>query len=305
MKLIEIIPKKNQLISRATASQFQIISAIAISLFILAPVLANASVLYTDSQNNQYRQNDVFLAEILLDTENENINLGEITLNFNPEYLKVIDISTGGSVFTLWPKNPVFSNKDGLVSFAGGVPGGFKGDGKLLTIYFKALKSGQALIGFEANSNILLNDGSGSGANLTAKTASIEILPAGSDASIDERQTQIKGDNAPPEDFEIKIEKIEGKYFAIFSTTDAGSGIDRYEIKEGAGEWKEGNSPYLLGNQNLRGKITVKAVDKAGNERINEILPKELIYFWIFASLLILLILAILIRMFSKRFKKR
>jgi len=266
---------------------------------------AEASVLYFNTQNDQYHQNDIFLTEIRLDTENENINLGEITVNFTPEYLEVVNISTGDSVFTLWPKNPIFSNKDGLISFAGGAPGGFNGDGKLLSIYFKASKIGETSIGFKADSNILLNDGSGSRANLTAKTASIEILPTSSDTPKNEWEAQIKEDHTIPEDFEIKIEKIEGKYFAIFSTTDGQSGIDKYEIKEGAGEWKTGGSPYLLENQNLRNKIIVKAVDKAGNERINEILPKELIYFWIFVSSLILLILAILVWAFLKRFKKR
>ncbi len=276
-----------------------------IFLFILAPISAKASVLYPNAQDDQYRQNDVFLVQIRLDTENENINLGEITVNFNPEYLEVVNISTGDSVFTLWPESPIFSNKDGLVSFAGGVPGGFDGNGKLLSIYFKALKNGEASIGFEANSNILLNDGSGSRANLTVKTASIEILPMSSDASKNEWETQIINDNAPPENFEIKIAKIEGKYFAIFSTTDKQSGIDHYEIKEGKKEWKAGDSPYLLENQNLRSKITVKAIDKAGNERINEIFPKGLIYSWLFALLLILLILALLGRTFLKRLKKR
>lgn len=84
-------------------------------------------------------------------------------------------------------------------------------------------------------------------------------------------------DATPPEEFEPQIGQdpavFEGKYFLSFATTDKTSGADHYEIKEGKGEWRIGNSPYLLEDQSLRNKILVKAVDKAGNERIVEIIP--------------------------------
>ncbi|KPJ56320.1 hypothetical protein AMJ49_05145, partial [Parcubacteria bacterium DG_74_2] len=63
---------------------------------------------------------------------------------------------------------------------------------------------------------------------------------------------------------------------------DKMSGIDRYEILEeprisflGTTKkiWKLGESPYLLEDQSLRSKISVKAIDKAGNERIVKIIP--------------------------------
>ncbi|MFH1401563.1 MAG: hypothetical protein ABIG40_01210, partial [Parcubacteria group bacterium] len=160
-------------------------------------------------------------------------------------------------------------------------------------------------VNFKTDSEIFLNDGSGSRASLTVKTADIEILPAGQDIPKDDWQNQINADSIPPEDFEIKIEKIEGKYFAIFSTTDTGSGLDRYEIKEGAGKWKAGSSPYLLENQNLLNGISVKAVDKAGNEEISKILPQRLIYFWAIISMIILLCSIGLIRLITKKLKKK
>ena len=38
--------------------------------------------------------------------------------------------------------------------------------------------------------------------------------------------------------------------------------------------WKVGDSPYLLEDQSLKSIIKVRAIDKAGNERIVEIIPE-------------------------------
>jgi len=95
-------------------------------------------------------------------------------------------------------------------------------------------------------------------------------------------------DATSPEEFKPEIGKapavFEGKYFIAFSTIDKQTGIDYYEILEAdkrgyqrgtirKAEWKKGSSPYLLEDQSLRSVIKVKAVDKAGNERIEEIVP--------------------------------
>jgi len=88
-------------------------------------------------------------------------------------------------------------------------------------------------------------------------------------------------DTQPPEEFKPETGKspsvFEGKYFLSFATKDSGSGIDHYEILEigdgGEEVWKIGESPYLLKDQTLQSTIRVKAIDKAGNERIAEIIP--------------------------------
>ena len=46
-------------------------------------------------------------------------------------------------------------------------------------------------------------------------------------------------------------------------------------MKEGEGGWKEAATPYVLEDQSLKGIIKVRAVDKAGNERIAEYGVKE------------------------------
>ena len=78
-------------------------------------------------------------------------------------------------------------------------------------------------------------------------------------------------DITPPKEFEPKIAEIDGRRYLIFATKDKTSGIEYYEVKEGKGSFKKADSPYLLENQRLGTLIKVKAVDKAGNERVEEI----------------------------------
>ena len=76
-----------------------------------------------------------------------------------------------------------------------------------------------------------------------------------------------------PEEFEPQFVEIEGKKYLVFAAKDETSGVEYYEVKEGKRNFKKAVSPYLLEDQSLRSIIKVKAVDKAGNERIVEIKP--------------------------------
>ena len=75
---------------------------------------------------------------------------------------------------------------------------------------------------------------------------------------------------------------FDGKWFLVFATQDKGLGIDHYEIKEtryrffgSFSRWISAESPYALRDQELKSYILVKAVDKAGNERIVKINPRN------------------------------
>jgi len=105
-------------------------------------------------------------------------------------------------------------------------------------------------------------------------------------------------DATPPEPFKLEIGQdptvFEGKYFLSFYTTDKTSGIDYFEIKEGKRASKIISSPYVLEDQTLQSKITVKAIDKAGNERISQILPPEKPFPYSAAILILVAIIIIL-----------
>jgi len=167
------------------------------------------------------------------------------------------------------------------VVFSGIVPGGFSGEkGLILSLVFKTKKEGQAFIEI-SDSKVLLNDGLGTETKLKTENLSININP-----NISVPEYIAPSDKEPPEDFKPEIVSdpniFDGKYSLIFETKDKGSGVDKYFVYENtrkrtridANEWVVAESPYLLKDQKLRSYIYVKAVDKAGNERIVYLNPK-------------------------------
>ncbi len=122
---------------------------------------------------------------------------------------------------------------------------------------------------------VLKNDGLGTAASLKVSdwlfsvSANPEIIP---------KEIIKIEDIEPPEKFKPEIAKsddmYEGKYFLAFATQDKVSGVANYEVREGLwGKFVIAESPYLLPNQKLNKKIIIKAVDNAGNERVEIIYP--------------------------------
>ncbi len=149
--------------------------------------------------------------------------------------------------------------------------------GRILSLVFLAKNIGQGAIEIN-NAKVLLNDGKGTQASLSISNFQFSISK-----EISGFEFQVLRDTDPPEDFKPEIAQdpniFEGKWFLVFVTQDKGSGIDHYEIQETRNKrqgknWVEAESPYVLKNQNLRSYIYVKAVDKAGNERVTFVEPK-------------------------------
>ncbi len=201
-------------------------------------------------------------------------------------------------------------NQSGKLEFIGGIPGGYCGkipgdpgiSNKLGTIFFKAQKAAQEIeLTINNNSQILLNDGRGSFDDLQIKKLKLNILEATSTFKEGWKEL-LKKDKIPPETFVVELRQsphmFNGAYYIIFSTTDKQSGLDHYEVleikpeeqlgikpkrsfwdiilgkKKEAPKWERVKSiPYKLKDQSLESIIKVKAVDKAGNERIVEYIP--------------------------------
>ncbi len=146
-------------------------------LFLLLPSMVEGATLYLMPQSQTIYQGDTFIIEIKLDTENEEINAVEADLIFPPDLLEVIDLSKGNSILNLWAKEPSFSNQDGLITFIGGASEGFNGkEGLIGKIIFKEKKIGRAMINFEESSQVLLNDGKGTPAELNFLEGNYEIV---------------------------------------------------------------------------------------------------------------------------------
>jgi len=118
------------------------------------------------------------------------------------------------------------------------------------------------------------------------------------------------GNSDPPEDFTPVTASdpniFGGKYFVSFATQDKGSGIDHYEISEGnKNSFVRVDSPYLLKNQVLDESIYIKAIDRAGNERVVEIPAAHLAQWKKDLIIFAILMLLIAIVMFRKKLWKK
>lgn len=194
---------------------------------------------------------------------------------------------------------------------------------------------------FSDDTRVLANDGLGTVDELFKKEAELTIARTRSDLPKQEWSDQLKKDTIPPEPFIIELRQdpsmFNGRYYAFFSAVDKQSGLDRYEILEiipgeeigiapkagiidrllgrvrPAPRWQAAIPPYVLNDQSLASVIRVKAVDKAGNERIVEYVPSVVrpvvkeIPFWYKTLVLMVLVLAaaFIISLFIKKSRKK
>ena len=155
----------------------KLLSCLFVFLFVLISVLPPLAVmaqnasLYLSPSTGTYTVGNTFLVQVKVNSGGVAINAAEGTLIFDPDKLEVVKISKTNSIFSLWVKEPTFSNSLGTIEFAGGKPSpGFTGAaGTILNITFKAKTSGTANLTFAAGS-VLADDGKGT--NILANTGS-------------------------------------------------------------------------------------------------------------------------------------
>ncbi|MFZ2555219.1 MAG: cohesin domain-containing protein [Minisyncoccia bacterium] len=250
------------------------------------PASSSAATIYLDPSTATYGRGDTFVMNVRLDNGDECINAAEVEVVYPTETLRAVDFSRGGSIFSLWVREPVIDTEKGTIMFAGGIPGGYCGripgdpvvSNVLGKIIFTAISAAtnDIRVSVTPASSAYVNDGLGTEASLSVQDA---ILQIGATPVLSENAwlTQVGEDATPPDAFEIQVlsEKdiFGGKYFIVFSALDKQSGIDHFDIYE-RGAWKRIESPYQLRDQALRNPVQVRAVDKAGNERIGAFDPE-------------------------------
>ena len=284
---------------------------------VLLPSAVQAAHIYFSLVAEEIYKDDIFIVETRVSSPDRFINAAESTLLFDNDKLEVKELSIGGSLFSLWPGPPVFSNQKGKISFIGGTPDGFQDeDALILKIIFLAKNKGEAVLDFQDNTYLFLHDGKGTQFGPWLRPLSLNILERPAEIiPKDEWQILIEKDKTPPEPFEILLGQdsaiFDNQYFISFFTTDKESGIDYYEIQEGIEPYVIGDSPYLLKDQKLRSIIRVKAIDKAGNERISELMPPlppmpfyKNILFWLGVFIIIVLIVLYVLWRYFKRKSK-
>ena len=248
----------------------------------LVPFAASAASIYLDPDSGTYGPGDTFMVNVRLDNAEDCINAAHVDIEYPKDSLKAVDFSRGGSIFSIWIGDPKIDASTGVVSFEGGIPGGYcgrvQGDPAVSNILgrlvFTVINSGakKAVIHPSETSSAYLNDGLGTSIKLDSHNATITLA----DTSVGQANAwvdEVAQDKIPPDPFIVQVEStrglFSGRYYAVFSTVDKQSGIDHYEIFEHGG-WIKAESPHMLWDQTLSGGVKVKAVDKAGNETLGQ-----------------------------------
>jgi hypothetical protein len=152
--------------------------------FYAVPTGTDAARLYLLPQNVTAYEGETIMSEIRLDTEGEAINAAEVKVSFPPNRMRVGGVMTGGSVFTMFPQLPRYSNEEGTLSVVAGIPNGFSGEGVVARVMFRMLGVGDAPIAISDTSQALLNDGRGTAARLSVSRVNYHIQPAPSDVPL-------------------------------------------------------------------------------------------------------------------------
>ncbi len=240
-----------------------------ILIFIIFPTAVFAGDVFLSFEASDTKVGDEILLGVEIDTQNKFYNAIEGTLIVG-ENIEVKQIITGSSVISAWIENPS-KTKTNEISFAGIIAGGFNGNGKIFEIVAvpKDARSAEFLI---KDVSIFLNDGAGTEEKITDSQKILQVREKG---AYEENYVVLLTDRNPPEPFDVIIVKdiniADGKYVLIFEALDKGTGVKVYEVTEGRRVFRDAQSPHVLENQKLNKKITVKAMDYAGNERIMKV----------------------------------
>lgn len=259
---------------------------LSVLIFTLWPTTSDAVSLSVVAREGAVRVGDVISVDVLLDPEGETINGIEGNLLYSKQ-LQLERVEYGKSPVSFWLVRPSARGEYG-VTFAGILPGGYLGNlspewrgyraGTLMTLHLKAMAPGAAEVVVEGSTTITKHDGLGTPLSFTSTSLSRAVLqaPQGYVPS-----GGVPGaDTAPPSPFYPAIIKettlFDGDYAVVFATQDEESGVQRYQIAEtrnpfGDGTklaWVDAESPARLTDQFLTSGIYVKAIDVAGNERV-------------------------------------
>src|SRR3989344_517465 len=148
------------------------------ALFILAPLSARAATLNFSPPSGSYNVGSTFSVNVTVESVGQAMNAVSGVVSFPWDKLEVVSISKQGSILSLWPAEPSFSNSAGTINFEGIVlnPGYTGASGKILTITFRVRNSGTANVSFSSGS-VLANDGTGANILSGMRVAGFQFAP--------------------------------------------------------------------------------------------------------------------------------
>lgn len=278
----------------------------------LLPFVTQAASLYIAPNTSTLYKGDTGQYTVRLDVDTEQcINAVDATIQYS-ENIEVIDLSTGGSIFSMWVEEPIINRDERTITFAGGIPNGYCGriagdprlTNQIVDIIVQspsfsvgsgsrdASSTDEATLSFLDSTTAYLNDGRGTQVAIDTFDTNIDLIPRAGNSVNNDWVDFVNSDTIPPTPFSIALERTENAFsndfFITFATTDKQSGINYYEVMEEPlsqsgffnwgsvdAPWIEATSPYVLEDQSLNSTIFVRAVDKAGNEYMAVLVPDE------------------------------
>lgn len=237
-------------------------------------VAFNARAAVTVQTQGTIKSGDTTIVSVLLDTEGKTINAIDGVIAVSDDVggdFQIKEISVAGSAFSIWPRKPSLTIEGHSIMFTGGAVAGVNDTNALLfKIVIQVNKPGAIHI---ASSGVIgyLNDGLGTSVSFKKTNDTVTVL-LGDGVATDAWKNIVAGDNIPPEKFTVLLGQdqsmFDGMKFLSFETTDTDSGIDYFDVKEGAYEYVRTGTTYVLQNQDKVKNIIVRAHDKAGNIQI-------------------------------------
>lgn len=128
-------------------------------LFLLPIFRLSAAEIYISPEKDKFRVGETIKVELRLSSL-ELVNAFEIILFYPPEKVRPVAFKDKNSLINLWVKKPAVASA-GKIFFTGGKIGGFRGDGLLAEITFRAEAPGAASLTFSPDSLVLRHDGLG------------------------------------------------------------------------------------------------------------------------------------------------
>ncbi len=134
----------------------------AAALFLCLPAARAAGATFSfSSQTGSYSVGDAIPVTVYVNA-GQAVNAVSGVISFPNDKLAVSSVSKSSSVVSLWVQDPSYSNSAGTINFQGVIlnPGFTGSNGNVITVYFRAISPGIALVSFTSGS-ILANDGQG------------------------------------------------------------------------------------------------------------------------------------------------
>lgn len=263
-------------------------------LFVLNPTCVSAATIHLVPDFKTVSVGDTVIVTVEMDTLDKQPNVveGNILVKDGMEKVEISKLSVAGSALSVWSQSPSWDNNS-LISFTGGAPGGFSQKSAILfKIVFLAKEEGKVTLS-PKDIKAYDNDGKGTLVDVSGDSVTIDIESKKIGQQKNQWEDILANDQQPPENvtavFGQDSNLFEGKKIMYLSASDALSGVDYYEVKEGDRPAVRSGEIYVLLDQSESSKILITAYDFAGNHHQILLQPKnqKISYWRLIAGLLI------------------